>query len=304
MTLIKYLFIIIYEFLAPPNSKSGIILNDLIMNIKILVATHKPCNLYHDEIYTPIQVGKNLSPYNLVNVLGDNTGDNISEKNPMYCELTALYWAWKNLKDVDYIGLCHYRRYFDFHQQTNSYLPITVRPTTAMTTFNFSIPTEIIDELKKGAIILPKKLVLKETVYKHYCKQHVSKDIHTLQTVVEELSDSKTTNAFNRLMKQNKFSPYNMFIMSWKDFTDYCTWMFNILEAVEKQTDLSTYDPIQKRIYGYMSERLLNVYIDAQQKKIINIPVVQFIDDSNIKNQSYLEYTLKTFIKNISSKLP
>lgn len=271
--------------------------------IKILVATHKPGIIHQDNIYSPIQVGKKISPYNLGNILGDNTGDNISEKNPMYCELTALYWAWKNLKDVDYIGLCHYRRYFDFHQQTNSYLPITVEPTTRMSSFNFSLPKAIIDDLKKGAIILPKKLVLKESVYKHYCKQHVSKDIQTLQTVVKELSDSKTTDAFNRLMKQNKFAPYNMFIMSWKDFTEYCTWMFSILKAVEEQTDLSTYDPIQKRIYGYMSERLLNVYIDAKQKKTINVPVVQFIDNANIKNQSYLEYTLKTFIKNISSKL-
>ena len=43
----------------------------------------------------------------------DNDGENISELNPMYCELTAQYWAWKNL-DADYYGFCHYRRYFNF----------------------------------------------------------------------------------------------------------------------------------------------------------------------------------------------
>ena len=80
--------------------------------VKILVAIHKADKVYGDKVYMPIQVGKSLSEFNL-GFQGDNTGDNISEMNSMFCELTAHYWAWKNLKDVDYIGLCHYRRYFD-----------------------------------------------------------------------------------------------------------------------------------------------------------------------------------------------
>lgn len=273
------------------------------MNIKILVATHKHCNIYQDEIYTPIQVGKKLSSYNLDYAIGDNTGNNISEKNPMYCELTALYWAWKNLKGIDYIGLCHYRRYFDFHQQTSSFRPITIKAIKDMPSFDFSLTKEVIEELKKGTIILPKKLILKESVFKHYCNQHYKKDIETLQSAVNSLSDSETIKAYNQLMLQNKFSPYNMFIMSWEDYNNYCTWMFNILSMVEKQTDLSNYDSIQKRIYGYMSERLLNVYVNAKKKKIHYTPLVQFCDEPTIRNQSYIEYTSKTIMKNILSKL-
>ena len=67
----------------------------------------------HNDVYMPLQVGKALSDVDL-GVQGDDEGDNISTKNPNYCELTGLYWAWKNLKDADYIGLAHYRRYFDF----------------------------------------------------------------------------------------------------------------------------------------------------------------------------------------------
>lgn len=76
-----------------------------------MVACHKACDIYDKGIYTPIQVGKAISKYDL-GFLGDDTGDNISAKNPAYCELTAQYWAWKNLK-CKYIGLCHYRRYFE-----------------------------------------------------------------------------------------------------------------------------------------------------------------------------------------------
>ena len=86
--------------------------------IKILVACHKADpNIRQDDIYMPIQVGKALHPELDLGFQCDNTGDNISEKNGSYCELTALYWAWKNLKDVDYIGLCHYRRYFDLTEE-------------------------------------------------------------------------------------------------------------------------------------------------------------------------------------------
>ncbi|MDE6435176.1 MAG: DUF4422 domain-containing protein, partial [Lachnospiraceae bacterium] len=88
--------------------------------IKILVACHKadPA-IRQDDIYMPIQVGKALHPELDLGFQGDDTGDNISEKNGSYCELTAMYWAWKNLpKDVDIVGLCHYRRYFNLNSRT------------------------------------------------------------------------------------------------------------------------------------------------------------------------------------------
>ena len=79
--------------------------------IKILLAQHKDAKVYNNDVYTPIQVGKSISNIDL-GILGDDSGDNISHLNPYFCELTAQYWAWKNIHDVDYIGLCHYRRYF------------------------------------------------------------------------------------------------------------------------------------------------------------------------------------------------
>ena len=77
--------------------------------IKILVAAHKLYWMPNDSVYMPIHVGREGKAD--LGYVGDNTGDNISAKNPNYCELTALYWAWKNL-EADYVGLVHYRRYF------------------------------------------------------------------------------------------------------------------------------------------------------------------------------------------------
>ena len=85
------------------------------MNINILVVTHKPHWMPKDKIYLPILVGNSSIKEKY---LRDNTGENISSKNKNYCELTAMYWAWKNLQS-DYIGLCHYRRYFMINIRKN-----------------------------------------------------------------------------------------------------------------------------------------------------------------------------------------
>ena len=87
--------------------------------VKILVCCHKPDYFKSDDVYMPIHVGKAISKYEL-GIQDDVTGDNISKENPSCCELTGMYWAWKNLKNVDVIGLCHYRRYFDFNNGIES----------------------------------------------------------------------------------------------------------------------------------------------------------------------------------------
>ena len=94
--------------------------------VKILVACHKPDKVYSNDVYIPIHVGRAVSRFKeeMSNMIGDDTGENISEKNPYYSELTAQYWAWKNMHDVDYVGLCHYRRYFQTEFTCNNIDPI------------------------------------------------------------------------------------------------------------------------------------------------------------------------------------
>ena len=84
------------------------------MKCVIMSVTHKKYWMPEDELYMPVQVGFN-EPLGFAR---DNTGENISEKNKNYCELTALYWGWKNLK-ADYIGLDHYRRHFSIKRFGN-----------------------------------------------------------------------------------------------------------------------------------------------------------------------------------------
>ena len=82
--------------------------------VKIFVVAHKPFGMPDGEALVPIHVGRAVSRLKdeMTGMIGDDTGENISEKNPSYCEMTAHYWIWKNIKDCDYVGVCHYRRYF------------------------------------------------------------------------------------------------------------------------------------------------------------------------------------------------
>ena len=115
-------------------------------NIKIIVATHKKYEMPEDNMYIPVQVGKEGKQD--LGYTPDNTGENISLKNPYYCELTGLYWAWKNL-DAEYIGLVHYRRYFS--NKTILTKDIKQRLT------KISSINEIDRMLENTDIILPKK---------------------------------------------------------------------------------------------------------------------------------------------------
>ncbi|MDR2406913.1 MAG: DUF4422 domain-containing protein [Bacteroidales bacterium] len=246
------------------------------INVKILVCCHKKDTWKSDDVYMPIHVGKALSNEELY-IQGDDEGDNISIKNKSYCELSGLYWAWKNLKDVNYIGLCHYRRYFDFHNKINLFKNLEIVSPDHFDTLNLTVPD--IDKLfGKSDIILAKPNVYPYSLRVDYCYSHLSKDISVIESIVGELYPDYL-NSFKKIMyENNKLSHYNMFIMKWRDFENYCTWLFNILEKAEERIDITNYDPVQKRILGYIAERLLNVYVKERKMKIRYLPVFWVTD--------------------------
>ena len=244
------------------------------MKTTILVAYHKPSDYPNEGIYLPIHVG-HAGATTQLGFQGDDDGENISSKNYCYCELTALYWAWKNLKNVDVVGLCHYRRYFDFHKQSIRFLPDTVFPLSAIKELDFSIDEKTIQRVLKGGVVVPQALPWNSTLEQQYCLGHVSDDYRLLRDVFYASQDNRYKKAFVEVMERGyKFYPYNMMVMRWSDFDAYCSWLFGLLFEVEKKTDISHYSSFQKRIYGFMSERLFNVWLYAEKKPLIERPVM------------------------------
>lgn len=257
--------------------------------VKILVCCHKKDLMLDVDPYFPIHVGKNNSDLEM-NMQGDNTGDNISSKNYSYCELTAMYWAWKNMKDIDYIGLCHYRRYFDFHNNTSAFRSSSTMKSSDFNNVDFSIPSNVMDFVAKGGVVLAKHQIYRCSNFMEYCCYHISDDMRVLKTVIDEHCETKYADAFTEVMlRENHLCPFNMFIMKKSDFDRYCEWLFSLLFEVEKQIDISAYSPYQSRIFGFMAERLLNVYMKAEGKQVMEKPILFFNDKDDLKNTTMLK---------------
>lgn len=235
--------------------------------VKIFVATHKKADFPKYKIYTPIQVGAELKEK--LGYINDNEGDNISSKNPNFCELTAIYWIWKN-DNSDVVGLTHYRRYFFKNRRSNSLENV--------------LEKKDIDKIfEKYNIILPKKAKLKNTVKNHYDKFHKIKDLEECGKIIERICP-EYIDAYHTVLKKKKIYIYNMVITKKELFDQYCNWLFNILFELEKNLDLSDYDDYNKRVYGFLSERLFNVWIEKNKNilKIKNSVVMNSEDKKKI----------------------
>lgn len=225
-------------------------------DIKILIATHKKYDMPKDECYLPVHVGKK-EDYDL-GYQGDNEGENISYKNKHYCELTGLYWAWKNL-ECDYIGLAHYRRHF-----SNKNIFIRLLNEKFDCILNENQIRKLIDRYD---VILPsKRKYYIETLYSHYAHTHYAEHLDKTRDIIKEYYPNYLAD-FNKVMNQRSGYMFNMFIMR-KDLADeYCEWLFDILERLEDVIDLKEYDAFQARLFGRVSELLLNVWIN--NKKLV-----------------------------------
>lgn len=272
------------------------------MNIKILVCCHKHDVFKSSDLYLPIHVGKAISQVNL-NLQGDDEGINISGKNNSYCELTGMYWAWKNLKNVDYIGLCHYRRYFDFNHVGRKVVPLTTIRPELFDDLDLGISPKAESWLKKGGCIIPKPKHLPTSLYLQYCEGHYSSDFKVLGDVIHDTLPPEYTKGFwQYLLKSNKFSPYNMFVMNWHQFDAYCNWLFSLLEEMEKRLDITHYPPFQKRVYGYLAERLLNLYIRTNHLKTMELPIIKIANEPDVDDISLVYYYLRTLVRDLAVK--
>ena len=223
----------------------------------IWIVTHKPVELPAPKGYRPIQVGGGAP---IPGMLRDDTGDNIAEKNPNYCELTALYWIWKNTSD-EYKGLSHYRRYFGRRRFSSD-------------------PGDILDEpalkdLLSGCDIL----LARPAVY------HVDARAQLLMDCCDERAldrldaafaaiHPEDMDAYRAFFRQNRASQYNMLYCKAERFDAYCAWLFPVLFTLEDDIDLTGADDYRKRLYGFLSERLLNVWGSARGLKAKHLPVV------------------------------
>ena len=203
-------------------------------------------------MYLPLHVG--AEGKSDLGYAKDNTGDNISAKNPNFCELTGLYWAWKNL-EADYIGLVHYRRYF-----------------TRKEVHNCNAKKDQIlraEEWEKilsahPVVVADKRNYYIETNRSHYNHAHPSIGLDETERIMQETCPEYSA-AFTTVMNRTWAHMFNMFVMRRDLFDAYCQWMFAVLFELENRLDISSFDAYNARVFGFVSERLLDVWLEKNQ---------------------------------------
>lgn len=216
-------------------------------DLSIYIATHEQKITVKDSYHIPIQTGAALSDKNIA-IIKDNTGDNISSRNQSFSELTALYWIWKN-STSQYVGLSHYRRYFMI--DTN----------------------DIISYLYRYDIIVPPAYFFRKSLYQEYVQYHNKDDLDLLIRYLQ-IAYPEMLPTFKHILSQNRLIPYNMFITQKQLLNTYCNWLFPILFYLEKEIELAQRDTYQKRVFGFLSERLFTLYLAYTKPRIITCPVM------------------------------
>lgn len=244
------------------------------MDIKIYVPCHEKSYVPKSRILTPIQVGAALSAERFADMLQDDQGENISQKNKMYCELTAQYWAWKN-QSSDYVGFFHYRRYFNFSPislNEDGWGNIEYRePLNGRILAELNIDDKKMEKLiPRYDVIVPKRRRLpgKETVqsqYAHETGQHLKDLKCVLEVLVEKYPEYRSS--MDEYLRSREAYECNMFIMRHSIFEVYAQWLFDILLEAEKRMDVSRYSETELRALAYIGERLFGIWYTYQKKE-------------------------------------
>lgn len=243
-------------------------------SIRIFVSTHKDVDLFQSDILQPVQVGCALREWTFDWALHDDDGENISAQNPMYCELTTQYWAWKNV-EAGYYGFCHYRRYFDFAEgrhEENEWGEVIDGRIDAASQARYGLDDATITKAVEGYDVITTEIKdLREfpgddnTPLKQYkaAKKLHFKDLEHVIAILKDMHPDYAQDA-DAFLNGNHSCFCNMFIMRKEIFRDYCAWLFPILARFVDEADFSTYSVEAVRTPGHLSERLFNIYLNHQ----------------------------------------
>lgn len=222
--------------------------------VKIIVATHKKYQMPKDDMYLPLHVGAEGKLDEDGNDLDlgytkDNSGDNISNLNSSFCELTGLYWAWKNI-DADYIGLVHYRRHFSLKKKAGFENVLTY--------------SELKPYLGKIKVFVPnKRKYYIETLYSHYEHTHYAIHLNETRKIIAD-NCPEYLDSYDSVIKRTYGYMFNMMILDKNLLKDYCEWLFDILFKLKKRMNAQELSIFQGRFYGRVSEIIFNVWLDEK----------------------------------------
>lgn len=284
--------------------------------VTIACSTHKEFNLIRHDAILPVHAGRQISDeiskdnylnsssldWLHKNTIGDDTGENISNKNRSYCELSALFWLWKNRKS-DYMGLCHYRRYLALdvkfpqvkygHSEHDNGC-IKIKDLTKENFDKIGYDDNYFNCIKDYDAIFMKPITLPAQIKNNYHAMQLCPDYHVMEDVDLMISIIKQKYpqmeaAVNKYMfNSRKEYLYNCFIMKYDLFENFCSWLFDVLFECESKIDISNYSIRQARVIGLLAERLVGIWItwlNLQNKYKIKETPLCYFENTDIDNE-------------------
>lgn len=281
-------------------------------DIKLFVCCHQETKVPKHPLLLPIQVGAALADHRFFGFLHDDTGENISWKNRSYCELTAQYWAWKNV-EAHYYGFFHYRRYL--YPEPAAKLPYRIEKEPSLQLLDKLGYSKFAELIRRHDLIVPKGENMYVSVREHYANApyHHYKDLRLVEEIIQERSP-EMVKAMEEYLSGTICYFGNIYIMRREVFQDYCAWLFPILAEFDRRADTTNYSLQEQRVDGYLAERLFGVYITAMKAKshyqILEIPRLHLMS-TNYRKQcfvnmllppsTYRRYVIKKFQKYLNS---
>lgn len=264
--------------------------------IKIAVACHKPSELPKNRLFVPVHVGAELTNSRIKNTSPDNSGENISTKNPSYCELTAQYWLWKNEK-ADYYGLCHYRRFLCFEdvkakRDLRNQISASILDEESMRYFGLDDEKGMRKIIENNDVVIGEEQYVprlytphgnQRTAYEHWVAHDRAlikrEDLDLMLDILNDVSP-KIGKAARQYLNGSRFLGFNCFVLRSDLFDELCEIEFETLGRLEKKVDTSTYCQQLSRIYGFMGEIISSSYFYYLEKsrkyRIKRVPLVYF----------------------------
>ena len=253
------------------------------MKTKIYVVCHQSLRIAEHEMLIPIQAGAALAEEHFPGFEYDDTGMNISEKNPSYCELTAQYWAWKN-DSADYYGFFHYRRYL--YPDPEAKRPYRIVRDFSSSTLEKLNYTGFPDLIPQYDLILPVAEDMHISVREHYsqAESHREKDLALVEEILRE-KWPEYTDATEKYLSGTEQYFGNIFIMKQPVYFDYCAWLFPILEEFDRRAEWAGRTVQELRADGYLAERLLGIYFTEHCDRLHTLFLPRAVMEQNTRKR-------------------
>ena len=221
--------------------------------------------------------------------------DNISAKNKWYGDFTSLYWAWKNLKDVDIIGTSHYRRYLADDNLLSNWQDEYYLAWQGFMQRKYHV-RRLMRLLKKCDFVMLHTLQFDRTVREQYIQYHPFPENIDYVTEALQKVHPESVDVWLQMLEEKSLQLGYLFITRWEKFDELCAWLYPLLLELEKLIDVSQYEGYQSRVIAFLYERLVPVFLRTKGYKIEQRSVY-FIDADSQETVSDYKWRYFEFLR-------